>query len=316
MKGKLLSVVIPAYNEQGMIEEAASRIHSILSDANISHELIFIDDGSADKTWEKIKEISKEISVVKGIKFSKNFGKESAIYAGLEKSEGACCVVIDCDLQHPPEKIVEMYALWENGYEIVEAKKADRGEESYVHRLCANAFYSIISKITKIDMRDASDFKLLDRKAVNSILNMKERNSFFRALSSWVGFKKTEISFEVQERTVGTSKWSVGSLIKYAVSNITSFSAFPMQVVTVLGAFTFLVSMVLSVVSLVQKFLGQSLEGFTTVILLQLLFSSIVMFGLGIVGYYIAKIYDEIQGRPKYIVSESCNCEENAHVYR
>ncbi len=308
---KLLSVVIPAYNEEQMIEKAAEYTHNVLSSADIPHEIIFIDDGSKDKTWENIKEASKKLPVVKGVKFSKNFGKEAAIYSGLEKSTGDCCVVIDCDLQHPPEKIIEMYSLWESGYEIIEAKKADRGKESYAHRLCANAFYNIISKITKIDMRNASDFKLLDRKVVLSILNIKEKNSFFRALSSWVGFKTTEVSFEVQERTAGTSKWSPLGLIKYAISNITSFSTFPMQLTTILGLITFVISLVMSIISLVQKIMGMSLEGFTTVILLQLLFSSIIMFCLGIIGYYIAKIYDEIQGRPKFIISERCNIESN-----
>lgn len=304
---KMLSVIVPAYNEEQMIEKAGECIHSVLSNADIPHEIIFIDDGSTDNTWENIKKVSTSLPIVKGIKFSKNFGKEAAISSGLDKSIGDCCVVIDCDLQHPPEKIVEMYSLWESGYEIIEAKKTSRGKESYARKLCANAFYSIISKITKIDMQNASDFKLLDRKAVLAILNIKEKNSFFRALSSWVGFKTTEIKFEVQERTAGTSKWSAISLIKYAISNITSFSTFPMQLTTLLGVITFIISLILSIISLVQKILGMSLEGFTTVILLQLLFSSIIMFCLGIIGYYIAKIYDEIKGRPKFIISESCN---------
>lgn len=307
---KLLSVVIPAYNEQEMIEKAADRIHQVLDASDIPHELIFVDDGSKDQTWEKIKQAGEAFSFVRGVKFSRNFGKEAAICSGLAASKGACCVVIDCDLQHPPEKIVEMYRLWQQGYEIVEAKKSDRGRESYAHRLCANAFYSIISKLTKIDMRNASDFKLLDRKAVLAVLNMPERSAFFRALSAWVGFKTAEVSFEVQPRAAGVSKWSVWGLVKYAVTNITSFSAFPMQLTTILGVFTFCVSLVLGVIVLAQKIAGQSVEGFTTVILLQLLFSSIIMCCLGIMGYYIAKIYDEIQGRPRYIVSEYCNCEE------
>ena len=312
--GKVLSVIVPAYNEEQMITEAGTRIHGILNSADIPHEIIFVDDGSSDKTWEMIKKTAADISTVKGVRFSRNFGKEAAISSGLGHSTGDCCVVIDCDLQHPPEKILEMYALWEQGYEIIEAKKTDRGRESFAHRLCANAFYSIISKITKLDMRNASDFKLLDRKAVLAVLNIPEKNSFFRALSSWVGFKTTEIPFEVQKRTVGASKWSPFGLIKYAVSNITSFSAFPMQVTTVLGLITFVVSLVMAVISLLQKLMGKSLEGFTTVILLQLLFSSIVMFSLGIIGYYIAKIYDEIKGRPKFIVSESCNIATQSEI--
>ncbi len=306
---KKLSVIIPAFNEQEMIEKTTLCIHNILCEANILHELLFVDDGSTDNTWFKIKESASKFNFVRGIKFSRNFGKEAAIYSGLEASKGDCCVVIDCDLQHPPQKIVEMYALWEEGFEIIEAKKSDRGKESFAHRLCANTFYRIISEITKIDMQNASDFKLMDRKVVLAILNIRERNSFFRALSSWVGFKKTSINFEVQERTVGASKWSLWGLIKYAISSITSFSTFPMQVTTLCGILTFAVSIIFAVISLAQKLSGTSLEGFTTTILLQLFFSSIIMFSLGIIGYYIAKIYEEILERPKYIITERCNEE-------
>ncbi len=308
----LLSVVIPAYNEEQMIEKTADCIHAILSDASINHEIIFVDDGSKDTTYAKILKVASAMTCVKGVKFSRNFGKEAAICAGLSKAQGDCSVVIDCDLQHPPEKIVEMYSLWQQGYEVIEAVKSDRGQESYAHKLCANAFYSVISKTTKIDMRNASDFKLMDKKVVLAIINMKERNSFFRALSSWVGFKTTQIEFEVQERTVGTSKWSLWSLVKYAISNITSFSSFPMQLTTILGVIMFLVAVVMGAISLIQKFLGYSLGGFTTVILLLLFSSSIIMFSLGIIGYYLSKIYDEIQSRPKYIVSETCGDNTNA----
>ncbi len=313
---KLLSVIIPSYNEQEMIEKTADCIDSVLNEAKIEHELIFVDDGSSDKTWEAVTSTAKKLPCVRGVKFSRNFGKEAAINAGLTAAKGDCAVVIDCDLQHPPEKIVEMYSLWEQGYEIVEARKSDRGKESGLHKVCANTFYSIISKITKLDMKNASDFKLLDRKVVLALINMKERNSFFRALSSWVGFKTTTVEFEVQERTAGESKWSMWSLVKYAISNITSFSTFPMQLTSILGVITFFISVIMASIALVQKIMGTSLEGFTTVIILQLLFSSIIMFCLGIVGYYIAKIYDEIKERPKYIVSEEVTGEENEKANR
>lgn len=206
----------------------------MLSDAAIGCELIFVDDGSKDATWEKITALSAS-GGIRGLHFSRNFGKEAAILAGLAAAKGDCCVVIDGDLQHPPEKIVEMYRLWEQGYEIVEGQKATRGAESHAHGLAARAFYSLISRATGIDMANASDFKLLDRKAVNVLINMRERNAFFRALSSWIGFKTVSIPFDVQKRAGGRSKWSTPALAKYAVDNIASFSAAPMQLVTVLG---------------------------------------------------------------------------------
>lgn len=302
---KLLSIIIPAYNEEKNIQPASTVISDILLKESINYEIIFVDDGSNDNTWEKITEQSSKNGNIRGISFSRNFGKESAIYAGLTFASGDCCVVIDCDLQHPPEKIVNMFHLWEEGYEVVEAVKTNRGKEHPLHTLAAKCFYNILSSATQIDMMRASDFKLLDRKAVTVLLNMPEKNSFFRALSSWIGFKTAQIEFEVLERKEGTSKWSTKGLIKYAVSNITSFSTAPMQIVTFLGCIMLIVAFVMGAISLYQKFLGWALEGFTTVIILLLFTSSMVMISLGIIGYYIAKTYDEIKGRPKFIVAKT-----------
>lgn len=302
----MLSVIIPAYNEEAMIEKASSVISGILANADIPCELLFVDDGSNDKTWAKITAASALNPVVRGVHFSRNFGKEAAIIAGLTESHGECCVVIDCDLQHPPEKIVEMYRPWEQGYEIVEGQKSNRGTEGRLHALAAKTFYSLISAATGFDMANASDFKLLDRKAVNVLINMREKNAFFRALSSWIGFRTAHIEFDVQEREAGESKWSTQALTRYALSNISSFSTAPMQIVTVLGTVMLLISVVLGVVALSQKLSGQALEGFTTVILIQLFSSSIVMISLGIIGYYIAKIYEETKGRPRYIIADTC----------
>lgn len=310
----MLSVIIPAYNEEAMIEKTSSVISGILSDAEIPCELLFIDDGSTDKTWSRITSVSSNNSAVRGIHFSRNFGKEAAIMAGLTEAHGNCCVVIDCDLQHPPAKIVEMYRLWQQGFEIIEGQKSSRGKESKLHSFAAKAFYSIISTATGFNMENASDFKLLDRKAVNVLINMHEKNAFFRALSSWIGFKTASIEFDVQEREAGESKWSTRSLIKYAINNISSFSSAPMQIITVLGVIMFVVSIVLGGIALIQKFSGQALEGFTTVILIQLFSSSVVMISLGIIGYYIARIFEEIKGRPRYIISDTCGDEVNEHL--
>lgn len=314
MSKGLLSVIIPSYNEDENIEKAASVITGILEENNIPVELLFVDDGSKDRTWDIITSVSEAEPAVRGIRFSKNFGKEAAIMAGLTAAAGDCCVVIDCDMQHPPEKIVEMYQLWEQGYEIVEGQKSNRGEERKLHAFAAKAFYSIISAVTRCDMANASDFKLLDRKAVNVLINMKERNGFFRALSSWIGFKSVGIQFDVQERQGGASKWSTLALAKYAVNNITSFSAAPMQIVTVLGVIMLIVSIILGGIAVIQKVSGQALEGFTTVILIQLFSSSIVMISLGIIGYYIARIYEEIKGRPRYIIADTCGKKVNEAV--
>ena len=306
----MLSVVIPAYNEEEIIPKTAKTIDTILNDAGIDHELLFINDGSKDKTWERIEEQASLIPSVKGVCFSRNFGKESAVFAGIAEAKGDCCVVIDCDLQHPPEKIVEMYRLWEQGYEIVEGVKTSRGRESGMHKFAAKTFYSIMSDAVGFDMSRASDFKLLDRKAINVLINMNEKNAFFRALSSWVGFKQTEVEYEVREREAGTSKWSTKSLIKYAVTNITSFTSAPMQIVTIMGMFVFVFGLLVSIEALVQYFRGTAREGFTTVIILQCFTCSVIMMGLGVIGFYISKIYDEVKGRPRYIIDKTTD-EDN-----
>ena len=299
---KMLSIVIPAYNEEKMIFRTTEVVASIMDEANIPYQIVFVNDGSKDNTWKKIEDIAKQNSRVVGVNFSRNFGKESAIFAGLANSDGACVVVMDCDLQHPPQTIVEMYHLWEQGYEVVEGVKNSRGKESILHTASAGMFYKIMSAAVKIDMSRASDFKLMDKKVVKAILSMPEKNVFFRALSSWVGYKTTSVSFDVQEREEGESKWSTWSLIKYAIRNIVSFSTIPMQLVTVAGVLVFVSAIILGIQSLFKYFAGYALEGFTTVILLLLMIGSVIMISLGIIGVYLSKIYEEVKGRPLYFI--------------
>lgn len=203
LRSGLLSVVLPSYNEEASIPRAADTITAILIDADIPHELVFVDDGSRDRTWTVIQEQAGRHPQVRGVRFSRNFGKEAAIFAGLAQARGDCTLVMDCDLQHPPEKAVEMYRLWQEGYQVVEGVKASRGKENPLHTFAAKSFYSIISRATGIDMSRASDFKLLDRRAVDTLLAMREKNAFFRALSSWIGFQTTQVEFEVQPRVGG-----------------------------------------------------------------------------------------------------------------
>lgn len=305
MDRKLLSVIIPAYNEEALISSAAEIIIRILNDASIHCEIIFVDDGSKDGTWRNIVACAKKDKRVHGLHFSRNFGKEAALMAGLQAASGDCCVTIDCDLQHPPEKIVEMYRLWEEGYEVVEGVKADRGKESFAYRFAANAFYNIMTAAVGYEMRGRSDFKLLDRRAVNALLSMPEHDTFYRALSAWIGFRSTTISFEVSPRQVGETKWSASKLIRYAIRNITGFTSSPMKIVTILGIIMLFFSLVLSVQTLANKIRGQASEGFTTVIIVVLFTGSLIMISLGIMGYYMARMFDELKARPRYIISET-----------
>ncbi len=299
----LLSVVIPSYNEEAMLAKAAETLSGILKKEDIEYELIFVDDGSSDRTWNEICRVHEADEHVHGIHFSRNFGKESAIFAGLGSAEGDCAAVMDCDLQHPPETLVKMYRLWQEGYEVVEGVKRSRGEESGAYRAAAGTFYRIMTEATGMDMSRTSDFKLLDRRALDSLLEMPEQNTFFRAMSFWIGFRRTQIEFDVQEREAGESKWSLMSLIRYAVGNIIGYSALPMQLVTGAGFIVFIMALVLGIQTLVRYFSGHAVEGFTTVILLILFIGSVIMISLGIIGLYISRIYEEVKRRPRYIIS-------------
>lgn len=298
----LLSIVLPAYNEEQNIENTTKVLSELLAENGIDYELIFVSDGSKDATFAEIEKAAAGNPRVKGVEFSRNFGKEAGIFAGLELTEGDAVIVMDCDLQHPPQTIPQMWKLWQEGAEIVEGIKRSRGRESLGYKLSAGLFYKIMSRLIKMDMSASSDFKLLDRKVVDVLLTLPERNTFFRALSFWTGFRTEPVYYEVQERQFGQSKWSFWSLMKYAVTNATSFSTLPLQLVTVMGLVSILFSIVLFVQTLVKFISGTAVEGFTTVILLILIIGGFLMLSLGIIGHYLARIYEEVKGRPKYII--------------
>src|SRR5574344_1104090 len=215
---KKVSIIVPAYNE----EKSVNPFYAVLKQnldklADTDYEVLFVDDGSADNTYKEIETLHKSDPKVKCLSFSRNFGKEAAIFAGLRAVTGDCCVLLDADLQHPPAVIPEMYEKWLDGYEVVEGVKTNRGKEGILHKLSALTFYHMISKAVGFDMENSSDYKLLDRKVIDSLASLTERNTFFRALSFWSGFKKTTVAYEVQERVAGTTHWSPRSLMRYAV---------------------------------------------------------------------------------------------------
>ena len=307
----MLSVIIPSYNEEKNVENTARVVSQLLEENKIDYELVFVNDGSADRTWDILSSMAKTQDHIVAVNFSRNFGKESAIFAGLEVAKGDACVMMDCDLQHPPQVIIEMYNIWKNNdVDVVEGVKSGRGKENPLYKGFSLLFYKLINKSSGLDLTGASDFRLLDRKAVDALNAMPESLTFFRAMSSWVGFKTEKVYFDVADRNVGKSKWSLKGLVKYAINSITSFTSAPLQLVTLFGAITFIISVILGVETLWNKIWGNSAEGFPTVIILQLLTSSIIMFSLGIIGYYISKIYEEIKNRPRYIISEKISKED------
>ncbi|MDD4415075.1 MAG: glycosyltransferase family 2 protein [Oscillospiraceae bacterium] len=299
----MLTVLMPVFNEGEYIYNNILKVDSLLNESGIGHQFLLVDDGSKDKTWSELCSLADNYQNVFAIRLSRNFGKEAAICAGLENATGDAVLVMDSDLQHPPELIPEMVRLWhDEGYDVVEGIKSDRGRESAASKLAALLFYRTFRRTTGIDIGEASDFKLMDKSVVEAWKNLPEKNSFFRGLSAWVGFKRYAMPFKVAPRAGGATKWSLGSLVRLAVNSITSYTAAPLFIVFWLGVLMGIGAVALTVQTLYMYFAHQSNPGFSTVILLQLFIGSAIMISLSIIGLYIAKIYDEVKARPRYLI--------------
>ena len=305
----MLSVIVPAFNEENVIEVFYTTTFKILTELKPDikdYEIIFVDDGSTDDTWQQIQDIIAKTTNIHGIKFSRNFGKEAAIFAGLHKAKGDCAIIMACDLQHPPENISEMYKQYLAGYQIVRCVKRQRNRESFLKIICNSLFFKFFSFFdsTQLNIANASDFQLIDRKVIDYILKFQETSLFFRGISAYVGFKSIDIEFNVPERAAGNTKWNYKTLISYAFSNITAFSGKPLQIVTFNGVILLLVAFLLTIRTLYVYFINESAPGITTVIILLLFIGSMLMISLGIIGFYIGKIFDEVKHRPRYIIDE------------
>lgn len=300
----MISVVIPVFNEEIGIKE---NIKEIMKHLPQDFEIVLVDDGSKDTTWTKVVELGNEDKRITGVRFSRNFGKEAALMAGISHASGDAVIMMDSDLQHPPEYIPEMIAKWQEGYKIVETRKKNRGKESLMYKLCAGAFYKSLKKLSGIDMANSGDYKLLDRSVVEKIKEFKEGQLFFRGLVQWVGYEKYVIDIDIHERKAGKTKFRFKSLFKLALNAITSFSSSLLYITAFIGTIFFVGAVILGIQTIYNKIVGIAVEGFTTVILLQLIIGSLIMFCLAIIGIYVGKIYEEVKGRPQYIVSETNN---------
>lgn len=300
-----LSIIIPTYNEGSHIFESLKKISSEVEVLCDDLEIIVVDDGSRDNTWNELVYSSELIKGIIAIKLSRNFGKELALCAGLENASGDAVIIMDADMQHPPSLIPQMVSSWrEEGVDLVECVKNDRGRESIKNLLGAKLFYSLISKLTGYDLFGASDYKLLDKKVLEAWRSMPEHSTFFRGMIAWVGFNSKKISFDVMERIEGSSNWNVLSLTKLAVRAVVAFSTIPLRIVSLVGLIFLASSIVLAVQTMYHKLIGTAVTGFTTVILLILITGSVIMISLGTIGEYISAIYNEVKGRPRYLISE------------
>ncbi|MDW7659716.1 MAG: glycosyltransferase family 2 protein [Bacillota bacterium] len=306
-----ISLLIPFYNEEEQIPLTIDTVVPIMASTGYDFEVLMIDDGSRDNSWAVIEAACKQDDRLVGLRLSRNFGKEAAICAALDRAEGDAVILMDGDLQHPPQYIPEMIKLWQQGNVIVEGVKSSRGKESVASKLNAAVFYGLFRRFTGIDLRNASDFKLLDHSVVVQWRQLGEHDTFFRGLSAWMGFKRTTFSFDVASRQAGSSKWSPLKLIALSLNAITGFTAVPLQFITFLGLVMLFGSFVLAIQTLINFFTGHADTGFTTVILLLLLIGGSIMISLGLIGIYIARIFTEVKGRPRYIIAQDTRQKSN-----
>lgn len=306
----LLSVVLPAHNEEAGITHAIEVIGGVLVSTGLAWEIIVVDDGSRDRTFECLKELTKENNRVRALRFSRNFGKEAALLAGLNAARGNAVVTMDADLQHPPQIIPAMVEAWKRGAKVVNAVKRSRETDSAMTRLRAKVFNTLLSSMGGVNLDNSSDFKLLDRVVVDTITQaLPERQRFYRGLTDWVGFTRERILFDVEERASGEGKWSLRGLIGLAITAIVSFTSAPLRIVTGLGLVTLVFGLLVAAESFWGWAQGRAVSGFTTTIFTLLIIGSFIMISLGIIGEYIAKIYDEIKRRPTYLIEHEVGVE-------
>ncbi len=318
-KGKL-SLVIPLYCEGEHFADSFAVILDNIQNLPDSYltgwECILVDDGSTDATWQELQRLAENYpEKVIALRFSRNFGKEAAIRAGLEHASGDLAIVMDGDLQHPPSLMEDMIGLWAaNDIDVVNAVKTDRGQESVLYRFFVSCFNFLMTRAAGQHVVGDSDYKLLDRKVINAFLELGERRAFFRGLVNWMGFRSANIPLHIQQRAAGRTKFKVRHLVRLGLTALTSFSTIALHFVTALGILSALISALLGLYTLGAWWSGRAVEGFTTIILLQLIVGSVIMVALGIIGEYLSIIYIEVKGRPHYFLAESIEPVKKSNI--
>ncbi|GAB1797272.1 MULTISPECIES: glycosyltransferase family 2 protein [Priestia] len=310
------SIVVPVYNEEEVIHETYRRLTEVMHSTKEAYELLFVNDGSRDRTAEIIKEYSEQDPAVVLLDFARNFGHQIAITAGMDYARGEAVVVIDADLQDPPELILEMIEKWKQGFDVVYAKRTKRKGETYFKKQTAAMFYRFLRAMTDIDIPlDTGDFRLLDRKVCNQMNSIQEKNRFVRGLVSWVGFKQIAVEYERDERLAGESKYPLKKMLKLSMDGITSFSYKPLKLASYAGVTLSGIGFIyLLVVLYLKLFTDSTITGWSSLIVIQLFFSGIILIILGMIGEYIGRIYDETKNRPLYIVREKYQLEPRKEV--
>ena len=308
----MLSVVVPLYNEEEVISETYKRLTSVMQSIGEDYELLFINDGSRDKTALLTTEIAEKDAHVRLVCFSRNFGHQIAITAGMDFARGDAVVIIDADLQDPPEVIPQMVAKWKEGYHVVYGKRIKRHGETVFKKVTAKLFYRFLQRMTQVDIpTDTGDFRLMDRKVCDTMKRIRERNRYVRGLVSWVGFKQYALEYVREERFAGETKYPLKKMLRLAMDGVASFSYKPLKLATLVGFILSGISFLYLVFILVQKLCGvPTAWGWTSLLAVQLFFNGVVLILLGILGAYIGRIYEECKERPLYIVQETIGFDE------
>ncbi len=307
-----LSVVVPLFNEEGNVNALFNRIHAVLSGMSINSEVIFVNDGSKDHTLAKVFMIAQEHKWVKYIDFSRNFGHQLAIFAGIERANGTYIVVMDGDGQDPPECIPELYEKATNGFEVVYAKRRKRKGENFMKKFTAKLFYRILARITQIEIPvDTGDFRIIHRKIRDILVQMPEQHKYIRGQISWIGFNQTFIEYDRDERMHGETKFTYKKMMRFALDGISSFSTWPLKVATITGFIVSGVSFLLIVYSLYQKFFGYTERGWTSMQISILFLGGIQLIGIGVLGEYLGRVSDNVKNRPHYIIRNT-NLDDEA----
>ncbi len=306
---KLLSIIVPCFNEEENIELFYSEVmkyESFLGENDLEMEMLFIDDGSTDRTVENVKSLKERDERVRLVSFSRNFGKESAMYAGLEKSKGDYVVIMDVDLQDPPALLPEMYSYILQGYDSVATRRVSRKGEPAIRSFFARCFYKLMKRISQTEIMDgARDYRMMTRQMVDSILQLKEYHRFTKGIYGWVGFKTKWLEFENVERIKGETKWSFWKLLKYSIEGITAFSTAPLMFASFMGVIFCVLAFVLIAITIFRKLVfGDPVSGWPSLVCIISLISGVQLFCLGILGQYLAKTYMEVKERPIYLVKE------------
>ena len=307
-----LSVVAPVFNEEAILHELYRRLTAVLDGAGLDWELVLVNDGSRDRSLEIMRELHAADARVKVVNFARNFGHQVAITAGTDYAQGQAVVIIDADLQDPPEVILDLLAKWREGYEVVYAVRSERKGETWFKEFTAKAFYRIIYKITDINIpMDTGDFRLMDRKVVEALKTMREKHRFMRGMSVWVGFRQTGVEYVRAERFAGETKYPLKKMLKFALDGITSFSYFPLQLATYIGFIVAAISVVGIIVTIILRLTGShAFYGQATTLVAVLFLGGVQLISLGIIGEYLGRIYDEAKGRPLYIVHDALGFDE------